>query len=190
MKFSFPICLFSLLLYYTPSYCQLDSTCFPATNEYVKYIDSMYTYYRGEKSKFVKDSFSRNISEGPITTIRSGTSGDTTDVIGGFSLYSFTGRWPASVYYINKNDNLLSYLVRKYYFKSNQLLYAYMELQHRDHAGVNILYKIEEYFDQGKVVSRTIINNGLREQDSFRVDISMQREAESELEELLRKCRR
>ncbi|WP_147323456.1 hypothetical protein [Chitinophaga silvatica] len=167
------------LLFYLPAIGQLNNNCYPNISAYVKHIDSLYDHYSGSKSKYEKDFYIRGISDGVITTF---TETLTDSIVGGSSTKSFTDR-NGNVYFLQVADNMSGYLIRKYYYLHNQLIYATMELSDWATNPASIIYKREEFFEEKKLLSQTSIDYRLKDKDRRRIQLSLYQEGEEKLKE-------
>lgn len=123
-------------------FAQADSSVINQTRSYAKYIDSI------NKLDYVQDKgFMRSIADGIIK------SNDA--VVGGFGIYTLSNSKGDTAFRIECHDNLNINTYKTYYFLSDKLIYATLELQDgTDH--MKSIYLREEFYDKDKIIWTTI----------------------------------
>ena len=123
-------------------FAQFDTSPISKIKCYINYIDSI------EKLEYVQNL-------GFITSIADGIIKNGDDVIGGFGVYTLSNSKADTAFRIQYHDNLDMNIYKTYYYRSNQLLYAIVELKDWRN-GMKVIYKKEEFYNDNKVIWTTL----------------------------------
>ena len=165
----------------------MDTTCYPEISSYLKYVDSLNSVSGNitlPDGRLLLHCITEGSTSGEIVNTETG---DTLKLSGGFSENSLCTRNRDQVYLITVHDNLLHSLTRTYYFKSNQLIFSSVELSIWNDKGKRVIYRKEEYYGKDILLSSVDVDYGLTEKEKWRVDINLQAEAASQLDDRLKK---